>query len=78
MSSELNHYPKKKLKNNDILTAEVINFPSELKDKKDIKIDNLDFWKINDKKNSDQFKAVMGICYMISALIVMGLYSSFL
>ena len=33
-------------------------------------------WKINDKSNDDQLKAVTGICLMLGALIVMGLYSN--
>ena len=36
------------------------------------------FWKINDISNNDQLKAVVGICFMFGALIVMGLYSNFL
>jgi len=36
------------------------------------------FWKINDTSNNDQLRAVVGICFMFGALIVMGLYSNFL
>ena len=34
------------------------------------------FWEIGDKSNNDQLKAVTGICFMLGALIVMGLYSN--
>ena len=35
-------------------------------------------YKITDKSNDDQLKAVTGICLMLGALIVMGLYSNLL
>ena len=33
-------------------------------------------WKINDKSNQDQLRAIIGICFMIGALTLMGLYSN--
>jgi hypothetical protein len=36
------------------------------------------FWKINDTSNNDQLSAVVGVCFMFGALILMGLYSNFL
>ena len=79
MSSELHKYIETSIeKKASLLNAEVINFP---KDKNENNIKNIadnsnDFWKINDKSNDDQFKAVMGICFMIGVLIVSGLYSN--
>ena len=79
MSSELQKYididSKKK-----VLNAEVIDFPKEknVNNSKTLNITekSYNFWKINDENNSDQFKAVKGICFMFSALILMGLYSN--
>ena len=79
MSSELHKYIETSIeKKANLLNATVINFP---KDKNENNIKNIsdnsnDFWKINDKSNDDQFKAVMGICFMIGVLIVSGLYSN--
>ena len=79
MSSELHKYIETSIeKKASLLNAEVINFP---KDKNENNIKNIadnsnDFWKIDDKSNDDQFKAVMGICFMIGVLIVSGLYSN--
>ena len=79
MSSELHKYIETSIeKKASLLNAEVINFP---KDKNENNIKNIadnsnDFWKINDKSNDDQFKAVMGICFMLGVLIVSGLYSN--
>ena len=81
MSSEVHKYIEDRLeKNANLFNAEVINFPNDVKvDSAKIskaKID--DFWKINDTSNNDQLSAVVGICFMFGALIVMGLYSNFL
>ena len=79
MSSEVHKYIEKALENNEnLFNAEVINFPNE---KKIDAIKNLEtntsiFWNINDKSNADQFKAVMGVCFMFVTLILVGLYSS--
>ncbi len=79
MSSELHKYIETSIeKKANLLNATVINFP---KDKNENNIKNIsdnsnDFWKINDKSNDDQFKAVMGICFMLGVLIVSGLYSN--
>ena len=40
-------------------------------------IHNINIWKINDKSNSDQLRAVTGICFMLVSLIVIGIYSNF-
>ena len=81
MSSEVHKYIEDRLeKNANLFNAEVVNFPNDSKvnDVKisEVKIDK--FWKINDTSNNDQLRAVIGICFMFGALIVMGLYSNFL
>ena len=79
MSSEVHKYIEKALeKNQNLFDAEVINFPNDKKPQKnkDFKTDVYSFWKISDKTNDDQLKAVIGLCFMFGALIVIGLYSS--
>ena len=79
MSSKLKKYNETSLKKNqNLFNIEVINFP---KNKNNSEITNLktktqNFWKISDKSNDDQLKAVIGVCFMISVLFVMGLYSN--
>ena len=83
MSSEVHKYIEKSLeKNENLFNAELIHFPN---DKKKIvsKNQEKDFnksWKLYDKssinEDGDQLKAVIGICLMFSALIIMGLYSN--
>tara|TARA_Y100001958_G_C20668736_1_gene188982 strand:+ start:244 stop:489 length:246 start_codon:yes stop_codon:yes gene_type:complete len=79
MSSELKkilEHPTEKDKN--LINARVLSFPNEqttYKHKKIITTTN-SFWKINDKSNEDQFRAVVGVCYMVGALILIGLYSN--
>ena len=78
MSSEIHKYIETAIEKN--LNAEVINFPQEKKIKEITNLDKSNYyvWKINDKSNDDQLKAVTGICLMLGALIVMGLYSNLL
>ena len=77
MSSELHKYIETAIEKK-ILNAEVIDFPNDKKinKSKDLNINNYNFWKINDKSNNDQLKAITGICFMFAALIIMGLYSN--
>ena len=79
MSSEIHKYIETALDKQDALfNAEVIDFPKE-KNPSGIELKKLDIqntWKINDETNDDQLKAVIGICFMLGALIFMGLYSS--
>ena len=81
MSSEVHKYIEDRLeKNANLFNAEVINFPNDAK-KDSVKISKAKidkFWKINDTSNNDQLSAVVGICFMFGALILMGLYSNFL
>ena len=81
MSSEVHKYIEDRLeKNANLFNAEVINFPNDAKENNikssEVEIDK--FWKISDISNNDQLKAVVGICLMFGALILMGLYSNFL
>tara|TARA_B100001093_G_scaffold440537_1_gene441088 strand:+ start:483 stop:728 length:246 start_codon:yes stop_codon:yes gene_type:complete len=79
MSSEVHKYVETALKKRErILSAKVLNFPNEENklDFKDFENKSYDFWKISDKSNIDQLKAVTGICFMIGILIIAGLYSS--
>ena len=79
MSSELQKYIETSIeKKENLLKAEVISFPNEKKfvDLKDLKLPSQKYWKLNDKSNDDQFKAVIGICFMFGTLFLMGLYSS--
>ena len=81
MSSEVHKYIEDRLeKNANLFNAEVINFPNDAKmDSVKISKTKIDkFWKINDISNNDQLSAVVGICFMFGALILMGLYSNFL
>ena len=83
MSSEVHKYIEEALeKNKNLFNAELINFPSDKKVEilKNLTVDDNKTWKLYDKSNinedGDQLKAVLGICLMFSALIIMGLYSN--
>ena len=81
MSSEVHKYIEEALnKNKNLFNAQVINFPNDktIDENDDIKIKNDMIWKINDKSNDDQLRAVTGICFMIGILLVIGLYSNLL
>ena len=80
MSLEVHKYVETALeKKKALFNAEVIDL-NEIKKKtpKEFKISNLNFWKLNDKSNTDQLRAVTGICLMFISLVVMGLYSNLL
>ena len=79
MSSELHKYIETAIeKKENLLNAEVINFPTEKKDDelKNLKINTNGIWKISDKTNEDQLRAVTGICFMFITLFLIGLYSN--
>ena len=81
MSSELHKYIETAInKKENLLNAEIINFPNEkkLNDSKDFKINERDLWSIRDESNVDQLKAVTGICFMLGTLTILGLYSNLL
>ena len=81
MSLKVQNYIKKTSeKKQNLFNAEVISFPNDkkLNVSENFKYNTLSYWKISDKSNEDQLKAITGICFMFGALILMGLYSNFL
>jgi len=81
MSSELHKYIETAIdKKENLLNAEVITFPTEKKDDelKNLETNTHGFWKISDKTNEDQLRAVTGICFMFVTLFLIGLYSNLL
>tara|TARA_B100001093_G_scaffold469775_1_gene490748 strand:- start:267 stop:500 length:234 start_codon:yes stop_codon:yes gene_type:complete len=75
MSSEVHKYIETALDSKkDLFEAQVINFPSKNK------IGTCDAWQLYDKsdikEDGDQLKTVIGICFVFSTLIILGLYSS--
>jgi len=79
MSSELQKQINlTKEKELNLFNAEVINFQKEIEIKRNQTLKSDVIWKIGDKSNNDQLKAVTGICFMLGALVLMGLYSNLL
>ena len=79
MSSEIHKHIEDALnKKENLFNARVINFPNEVKinNSSNLKSKDNNFWRISDKSNSDQLKAVIGVCFMFGTLIVMALYST--
>ena len=79
MSSEIHKHIEEALdKKENLFNARVINFPNEVKidNSNNSKLKDNNFWRISDKSNSDQLKAVIGICFMFGTLIMMALYST--
>ena len=79
MSSEIHKYKENAFDKQDVLfDAEVINLPKEKSlNKNELKkLDNQNVWEISDKLNDDQLKTVIGICFMLGSLFLMGLYSN--
>ena len=82
MSSEVYKYIETALeKKKNLFNAEVLDFQKDkdnkIKVSNKFQIHNINIWKINDKSNSDQLRAVTGICLMLVSLIVIGIYSNF-
>jgi len=80
MSQEVYKYIETALEKKETLfQAEVINLNQiKKKSSKEFELPNLNFWKLKDKSNNDQLRAVTGICFMFVSLVVMGLYSNLL
>ena len=79
MSSEAHKYNIKTFnKQENVFDANIINFPNDRKiyDTKNLTKEIHTIWKITDKANQDQLKAIIGICFMLAALTLMGLYSN--
>ena len=81
MSSEIHKYIETAIdRKKNLLNAEIIDFPNdyEKNNKKNLVLDSNTFWKITDKSNNDQLKAVTGICFVLAILTITGLYSNFI
>ena len=81
MSSEIHKYIETAIGNKkNLLNAEIIDFPNdyEKNNKRNLVLNSNTFWKITDKSNNDQLKAVTGICFVLAILTIAGLYSNFL
>ena len=79
MSSEIHKHIEEALdRKENLFNARVINFPNEVKinNYNNFKSKDNSFWRISDKSNNDQLKAVIGVCFMFGTLILMALYSS--
>ena len=81
MSSEIHKYIETAIdRKKNLLNAEIIDFPNdyEKNNKKNLVLDSNTFWKITDKSNNDQLKAITGICFVLAILTITGLYSNFI
>ena len=81
MSSEIHKYIETAIDSKkNLLNAEIIDFPNdyEKNNQKNLVLNSNTFWKITDKSNNDQLKAVTGICFVLAILTIAGLYSNFL
>ena len=81
MSSEINKYIENAIDSKkNLLNAEIIDFANDYKknNKRNLDLNSNTFWKITDKSNNDQLKAVTGICFVLAILTIAGLYSNFL
>ena len=81
MSSEIHKYIETAIDcKKNLLNAEIIDFPNdyEKNNKRNLVLNSNKFWKITDKSNNDQLKAVTGICFVLAILTMAGLYSNFL
>ena len=79
MSSEIHKHIETSLKKDlKSFNADVISFPinKNINKSKDLKNETFKYWNIRDKSNEDQLSAVIGICFMFTALILIGLYSN--
>ena len=81
MSSEIHKYIETAIdRKKNLLNAEIIDFPIdyEKNNKTNLVLNSNTFWKITDKSNNDQLKAVTGICFVLAILTIAGLYSNFI
>ena len=77
MSSEIHKHVETSIeKKQNLFRAEVISFPNEKNNNKfeSLEVNDRNFWKISDKSNEDQLRAITGICFMLGVLILLGLY----
>ena len=81
MSSEIHKYIETAIDSKkNLLNAEIIDFPNdyEKNNKRNLVLNSNTFWKITDKSNNDQLKAITGICFVLAILTITGLYSNFI
>ena len=79
MSSELHKYIEKAIdKKENLLNAKILKFPNEKNQNytTNFKGNKTDHWKISDKSNTDQLKAITGFCFTVGILTIVGLYSN--
>ena len=79
MSSEVHKYIEEALnKNKNLFNAQVLDLPNNktIDKSKAIKTKNNIVWKISDKSNDDQLKAITGFCFTVGILLVIGLYAN--
>ena len=79
MSSELHKYIEKAIdKKENLLKAKILKFPNEKNQNyaTNFKGNKTDHWKISDKSNTDQLKAITGFCFTVGILTIVGLYSN--
>ena len=79
MSSELHKYIEKAIdQKKNLFNAEVLDFPKDKKINlsKNFEFKNKNHWNISDSSNSDQQKAITGICLMFGFMLLMGLIAN--
>ena len=79
MSRELHKYIENAIeKKENLFNAEVLDFPKDKKIKisKNFGLEDKNHWNIKDDSNSDQLKAVTGICLLFSFLLIMGILAN--
>ena len=75
LHKQVNNLKEKEL---NLFNAQVINFPKEKEIKQNQTLRPDIVWEIGDKSNTDQLKAVTGICFMLGVLVLIGLFSNLL
>ena len=61
-----------------LVSAAFFKFPNEKNQNytTNFKGNKTDHWKISDKSNTDQLKAITGFCFTVGILTIVGLYSN--
>ena len=80
MSSELHKHIENAIdKKKNLFNAEVLDFPKDKKQNtsKNLELNKNSYWNITDNSNSDQRKAITGICLTFGFLLVTGFIANF-
>ena len=80
MSSELHKHIENAIdKKKNLFNAEVLDFPKDKKQNTSKKFESNknSYWNIKDNSNSDQQKAITGICLIFGFLLVIGFIANF-